>query len=350
MERLRTDFQSNAEHNAMLIRELLTIVERFNREGIPIIPFKDPLLARTVYGNVGLRVCTDLDVFIHENDVARATEVLRAQGYTRMPQCIDTIRDALDVPIGYDRIFAKDPAEFRQRAANDRVRRPFDFANDRAGKLELHWNFLPRKWSITRNTEPFWARARRVPVDGTHVCSFSPEDSLLLACIHGVKHGWGWWNLVNDVAGRITADTDLNWDHLVTIARQRGCLRMLTIGLLLANEVAGVPLPEDIRQRLDHDPRTSAYVQRVVLRLFQETTWKSDPAATSPSLAGLRYAMFMQERVSDECRSLLRVMMLPNQFDVKMLPSLASHTKVWYLLHPVLLAVRQLQYLLKPRP
>jgi hypothetical protein len=350
MERLRTDFQSNAKHNAMLIRELLTILERFNREGIHIIPYKDPLSARKVYGNVGLRVFTDLDLFIHESDVARATEVLRTQGYILMPQCIDTIGDALDVATARDRIFAKDPAEFLRRAANDRVRRPFDFANDRGGKLELTWYLLPRMWSVTRNNDQLWARARKEAVDGTHVCLFSPEDSLLLACIHGVKHGWGWWNLFNDVAALITAHTDLNWDQLVTIARQRGCLRILTIGLLLANEVAGAPLPEDIRQRLDHDPRTRAYVQRVVLRLFQETTSKSDLAATNYSLPGLRYAMFMQERVSDKFRTLLRATMQPGPTDVKMLPSLASHTKVWYLLHPVLLAVRQLQYLLKSRP
>jgi hypothetical protein len=348
MERLRTDFQSNAKHNAMLIRELLTILERFNREGIHIIPYKDPLSARKVYGNVGLRVFTDLDLFIHESDVARATEVLRTQGYILMPQCIDTIGDALDVATARDRIFAKGPADFLRRAANDRVRRPFDFANDRGGKLELTWYLLPRMWSVTRNNDQLWARARKEAVDGTHVCLFSPEDSLLLACIHGVKHGWGWWNLFNDVAALITAHTDLNWDQLVTIARQRGCLRILTIGLLLANEVAGAPLPEDIRQRLDHDPRTRAYVQRVVLRLFQETTSKSDLAATNPDLSGF-HSMFMQERVSDKCRSLLRAMMLPDRSDVEMLPALASHTKVWYLLHPVLVVVNRLQYRLKPR-
>jgi hypothetical protein len=82
MERLRTDFQSNAEHNAMLIRELLTIVERFNREGISITPYKDPLSACNAYGNMALRLFHDLDVFIHEGDVAKATEILRTQGYT----------------------------------------------------------------------------------------------------------------------------------------------------------------------------------------------------------------------------------------------------------------------------
>jgi hypothetical protein len=348
MERLRTDFQSNAEHNAKLIRELLTIVERFNREGIPIIPYKDPLSACNAYGNMALRVCGDLDVFIHEGDVARATEVLCAQGYTHIPR-IHGIGDALEVIMEYHRVFAKDPASYYRTFAPDRVG-PFDFANDRAGRLELHWDFLPGRWSIARNNEQLWAQARRVPVDGTHVCSFSPEDSLLLACIHGtVIHGWQFWKLTVDVAGLITAYTDLNWDDLVTIARQRGCLRMLTIGLLLANEVAGAPLPEDIRQRLDHDPRTRAYVQRIALKFFQETTWKADVAATNPGLPGLRYMLFMQERMRDKCRSLLRVMMLPDQADVKTFPSLASHVKVAYLLHPVLMVVRRLQYRLKPR-
>jgi hypothetical protein len=219
MERLRTDFQSNAKHNAMLIRELLTIVERFNREGIPIIPFKDPLSACKVYGNVALRVFHDLDVFIHEGDVARATEILRTQGYTLIPR-IDGIGEALEVAIAHDRLFAKDPASY-SRVLADRAG-PFDFANDRAGTLELHWDFsLGRQLSITRNNEQLWARARKDPVDGTQVCSFSPEDSLLVACIHGtIGHFWRFWKLIVDVAVLITADIALNWDQLMTIARE----------------------------------------------------------------------------------------------------------------------------------
>jgi hypothetical protein len=347
MEQLRTDFQANAQHNAMLIRDLLTIVKRFNREGIPVIPYKDPLSARTVYGNDVPRVYADLDVFIHEGDVARATEVLRTLGYSHISY-IDAIADALDVAIEYHRIFAKDQVSYERMFSRDRVG-PFDFANDHAGKLEPHWNFLPGRWAIRRNNEPLWARARKVPVGGTNVLSFSPEDSLLLACIHGtVIHGWLAWKLLNDVTGLIN-HTDLNWDQLVAIARQRGCLRILTVGLLLANEVAGAPLPDDIRQRLDHDPRTRAYVERVALQFFhRDATWHRGIVATNPAHSDLRYVLFMQERVRDKCRSLLRVMMLPVPSDVKMFPSLASHTRVFYLLHPALIVIKLLRHRLKP--
>jgi len=349
-EQLRTDFQANAQHNAMLIRDLLTIVKRFNREGIPVIPYKDPLSARTVYGNDVPRVYADLDVFIHEGDVARATEVLRTLGYSHISY-IDAIADALDVAIEYHRIFAKDQVSYERMFSRDRVG-PFDFANDHAGKLEPHWNFLPGRWAIRRNNEPLWARARKVPVGGTNVLSFSPEDSLLLACIHGAAiHGWLFWELVEDVATLITSHIDLNWNQLVTIARQRGCLRILTVGLLLANEVAGVPLPEDIKPRLDHDPRTRAYVESVIAQIFfhRDDTWRWGIMAMNLPPADFRYVVFMQERVRDKCLSLLRVVILPVPSDIEMLPSLASRKRIFYLLHPALTVVRVLKYRLKLR-
>ena len=357
LEQLHSDYQSNAEHNKMLIRDLLTIVERFNREGIPIIPYKDPLSAHSAYGNVALRVCTDLDVFVRENDVELASHVLKALGYTRVPR-VDAIEGELEVAIFYECDFAKNPAELHARDDQELAALPFDFENDRIGKVELHWNFLPRQWSVTRNNTSLWERAKTFLIDGTRVCSFSPEDALLLACIHGAKHGWQWWNLLNDVATLITANTDLNWNQLVTIARQRGCLRILTVGLLLANEVAGAPLPEDIIPRLDHDPRTRAYVERVALRLYhREAAWHPDFAENAfdglaettfnRDFPGLRYALFMQERARDKCRSLLRVMLLPNHQDVKMLPAFASRKKMLYLLHPALLMIWLLLYRFK---
>ena len=124
----------------------------------PSSPSRIPSRACKVYGNVALRVFHDLDVFIHEGDVARATEILRTQGYTLIPR-IDGIGEALEVAIAHDRLFAKDPASY-SRVLADRAG-PFDFANDRAGTLELHWDFsLGRQLSITRNNEQLWARAR----------------------------------------------------------------------------------------------------------------------------------------------------------------------------------------------
>jgi hypothetical protein len=339
LEQLHSDYQSNAEHNKMLIQDLLTIVERFNREGIPIIPYKDPLLAHSAYGNETPRVYTDLDVFIHKTDVPRATDVLSALGYVHIAR------------VGSHSIFAKDPASYYRTFTPDLVW-PFDFANDRTRKLELHWGFVPGRWSVTRNNDALWARTRKVPVDGTDVLSFSLEDNLLLACIHGAAiHGWLFWELVEDVATLITSHIDLNWDQLVTIARQRGCLRILTVGLLLANEVAGVPLPEDIKPRLDHDPRTRAYVESVIAQIFfhRDDTWRWGIMAMNLPPTDFRYVVFMQERVRDKCLSLLRVVILPVPSDIEMLPSLASRKRIFYLLHPALTVVRVLKYRLKLR-
>jgi hypothetical protein len=78
---LRRSYLFNSQRNHILTNELLRLLERLEAEGITAIPFKGPVLAQELYGDVAFRMFTDLDVLVRRGDVLRAKEILISEGY-----------------------------------------------------------------------------------------------------------------------------------------------------------------------------------------------------------------------------------------------------------------------------
>src|SRR5689334_10479117 len=64
LAQLRTVFQATAWYNLCLTGELLTLLDLFATQGIAAIPYKGPILAAAVYGNLALRTFRDLDILV----------------------------------------------------------------------------------------------------------------------------------------------------------------------------------------------------------------------------------------------------------------------------------------------
>ena len=79
LEELREHFYANAGRNLFLTKELLKIVQFLKAHGIPSIPYKGPVLAASVYGNLAFREFGDLDLLVREREYQRAQDLLFAQ-------------------------------------------------------------------------------------------------------------------------------------------------------------------------------------------------------------------------------------------------------------------------------
>src|SRR5262245_9473896 len=53
--------RKRAEQNQRYVVELLTVIRALEKEGIPVVPFKGPVIAEWFYGDVSLRSFRDLD-------------------------------------------------------------------------------------------------------------------------------------------------------------------------------------------------------------------------------------------------------------------------------------------------
>src|SRR3989475_835141 len=78
---LREGFEANARRALRLTAELLRLHDQLTSRGVTVIPYKGPVFAASVYGDLALRPFRDLDFLVQRHDADRAEHVLAAAGY-----------------------------------------------------------------------------------------------------------------------------------------------------------------------------------------------------------------------------------------------------------------------------
>lgn len=78
---LRHAFGTNALRNSLLARELARLLAVLDEAGIPAIPLKGVALAEALYGDSGLRVCSDIDILVPAKNFADAFRLFSSSGY-----------------------------------------------------------------------------------------------------------------------------------------------------------------------------------------------------------------------------------------------------------------------------
>jgi len=134
--RLRDHFRENTRRNLFLTGELLKLLNLFEAHRIPAVPYKGPMLAALVYGNLALRHSGDLDILVHKRDVLRAKELLVSLGYRQQDQLTsEQVAGVLQSPHEHH----------------------FSFESDKS-IVELHWRIMPGHSSFPLETEFLWGR------------------------------------------------------------------------------------------------------------------------------------------------------------------------------------------------
>ena len=242
---LEERFHLNAQHNVFLTSELLRLLDLLERHGIPAIPFKGPVLAVAVYGNFLLRQFDDLDILIREEDLLKAKEILDADGYRLQ-------------------LNRKRQIHFRKYRYHYHFRR-----NDSRIELEVHWKVTRRYWSSRSiNPDLLWERLERISIAGRDIPSLHPEDLIHILCVHGSKHFWPRLLWICDVSELIRVHSAMNWGRVIKRAAEMGNRRVLFLGLLLANDLLGTPIPRGMAQPIEIDPILKSLTKQVREQLF----------------------------------------------------------------------------------
>ncbi len=291
-------------HNLLLTAELCRILSLFEAHGISAIPFKGPVLAAILYGNLALRQFGDLDILVRKQDVLSAKDLLVAQGY----RCQ------------------------RERTWEDRL------VHGNGSIVDLHWGIAPGYFSFPLDPEHLWERAKPLSLGGTTALTLSPEDLLLILCVHGAKHCWKRLKWICDVAELLRVHEGVDWEEVMAAARTLGSWRMLCLGLFLAHDLLGAPLPREVWQRVQADHTVKALASQVREQLYQEVNTQPLFLEASTRLFHLR----MRERLRDRIqyclryfpRYYLRSATSPNAADQEFLPLRPSFSFLHYLIRP----------------
>ena len=314
LNQLRDYFHDNSRRNLFLTGELLNLLSLFETHKIPAIAFKGPVLAASVYGNLALRQFLDLDLIIHKQHVAKASELLVAEGY----------RPQFNLNRG------REAAYVRWYPAHCFVRE--DDGEDGKVVVDLHWAITSRDFGFPLDPESLWGRLESISLGDKEVLTLSPENLLLILCVHGGKHGWDNLAWICDIAELIRVGEGIDWRKVLDQARALKSERMLFLGLYLASDLLGAPLPEEIKAKIHSDPAVKSLATQVSERLFREV-----PPGV---LEGWRFQVKMRDRLRDGCRYCFGLVMTPTGLELTLMPLPAALFPLYYVLRPMRLLVK----------
>jgi len=316
MHQLRGYFYTNALRNLFLTQELLKLLNQFEAHRIPAIPFKGPVTAESVYGDLSLRQFCDLDILVRRQDVARAKELLLSQGYR--PR------------------FRLTP---RQEAAHVQSQPHYSVERgDGRILLEIHWRISSSHFSSPLDFERLWERRQEISLDGKEVPTLCPEDLLLILCVHGTKHLWERFGWICDVAKLISAHKGMKWGRAMKEGGALGSERMLFLGLFLASDLLGAALPEEVLQTVRADRVVRSLAAHVREQLFR------GGVAPIGVFERVLFHLKTKNRLSDRicyCLRFARHVMTPTVSEWQRLPLPDSLFPIYYLLRPMRLVAKR---------
>jgi len=170
MDELRTAYNATLARNMYIYAELNSILGAFREKEVEVILLKGAALAKTVYGDIGLRPMGDIDILVKKDDLPHAEKIITGLGY----------------------LFHSNGPEaewFRENYYHLSYIHP-----EKNIPVEIHWHIIKKSHPFrTRNIdtniiERWWERANTVEVSGKKVLILCPEDLIFHLSLHFLKH------------------------------------------------------------------------------------------------------------------------------------------------------------------
>lgn len=242
-----TGYQQCAKWSVYSSIELVRILKLLELHGIPVIPFKGPVLSSVLYDDLRLRAFCDLDILIHKIDFDKTNSLLVASGFKPRGIAGD---DELAITLSE----AKDLA----------------FVRDDGIVIEVHWDLMLPSKPFIHVSDTIWETAVSTSFLGSTVRQFAPEAMLVFMCVHhGISHLYHNLQMVCDISQFIVKHPNLDWNQVVVLAEDWDCLRTVLLGCLLAKTLRAVCLPPMISTLLKNDSWIHVITRDVIAWLLK---------------------------------------------------------------------------------
>jgi hypothetical protein len=282
LEALRQQDKANAHRTLWLTLELLSIHRHLQARGLEVLPYKGPVLAELLYGNVAMRQFSDLDLLIRSQDLPAIKAALAELGY----------QPGLRLEKAAERDYLKSGYEYT-----------FDGARGR-NLLEIKWQILPRFYSIGFDVNDFFQRAAVVTIEGQKLRTLCDQDLMLVLCVHAAKHAWKQISWLAEIA-QLARSRALDWAALQAEAARLGVMRIVAVTFLLAHKLLGTTLPPQLDWVEDGEAEVLA--QLIMHLVVAEEEF--DPE----SVTYFRLMMELRERRRDRVLFWWRLLVTPGE-------------------------------------
>jgi hypothetical protein len=288
---LRSAYDANLRRGLWFTAELARIMLHFERRRLRVVPYKGPVLTESLYRDVGLRSFSDLDFLISAADFDRAKQALAEIGYRPSAPFTSAV-ERLWLRKGYERSF--------DSAVGPNL-------------VELQWALLPYFYAVDLRVEDLRARAGSTVMGGCELPCLSPEDSLLVLCLHAAKHLWTRLIWLADIAETLRSQSrtqTIDYSLVFSRARGLGVVRILAVSFWLVKNMLHAELPKSAEEMIAGDDRVPVLGSEFAERVAHGAAYDFE------STEYFRLIMKLRERRGDRWRYLWRLVWTPGAGDV----------------------------------
>ena len=286
----------------VLTSSLLKVSKALAASEVPAVFYKGPILAKKLYGDIGMRQFVDIDFLVSKSDMPATQTVLSKLGFS-----------SSEVPNAKLSSYLRWECEMTFECPHRRT------------SLEPHWRLLPKRESRALDTRELIENACKFDWNGQSVLALCPEDRLLCLADHGAKHLWlrvGW---IVDIAQLITTDETIDWEAVLERSQRLGLKRRLCLALLLAQNL-GARLEDSVLSEVQKD-RWAPLIADWIWRDMRQPT--SRRVEERHFLIPLVFSLICKERWSDRLHCLFLKAFSPRGRDL-LESSIPAH---WDFLH-----------------
>lgn len=212
--------------------ETVELISFLKGKGIRAIPLKGPVLAQSLFGDVGLRHFNDIDLLVQKEDLDRTVEALKTIGYQHVYPGYMTTRQ--------ERIYStykKDVGLFNQ---------------DRQIFVELHYGIYVHELLRREDESMLLESTEHIMINNQAVEVLNKESTFIYLVYHGCLHLYSRLFWLRDVSECINR-WEINHQHVVSQMRRLGLEKMLSISLRLAQHYFNIEMPRAFANFLDGD-------------------------------------------------------------------------------------------------
>jgi len=219
----QADLRKTSLTNMAYVRESIRIAATLEAFGISALFYKGVVLSTMLYTHIGERKLVDVDILVAPEQLLTAKQALIDLGYSA---------------------YAEEEHRAYQHTDPDRTYQGYDLVqNEGLVAIDLQERFGIRHTSFRMDFETLWAHRCQVELGGRTLNTLSISDYALALCAHGVQHRWQSLKWVSDIA-KLTERDGVDWASVFEAAQQLGAVRMVGVGLALAEACFDVSVPQ----------------------------------------------------------------------------------------------------------
>ncbi len=320
LQQLQQDQYQRTQRNLILTSKLLKLLELFEANSIPVIPFKGPILAISAYGDISRRNFYDLDILVRKQDFLKTKELLTDLGYR--PFSNNSEKEAAylsSLQEQQQKAYLQSHWELHMVDERDRV------------TIDVHHGMLPKQFSFFFDTEWLWEDVKPKPFANRMVLHLASEDLILILCSQGGKDCWRQLNRICDIAEVIRSHPLVNWEKIWERATKLRMRRILLLGLSLAHEFLDADLPKTILQKIETAPAVKSLTSQIYLQLFNQTEGSVERYKVKSSSFHLK----LIEHPGDRIWYCFQHIIVPTVADQTFIPLPEFLSFLYYLLRPI---------------